>query len=41
MTEDEILDAARSDGFELEERVCRGQWFTGGDAGMTYVGRAS
>jgi hypothetical protein len=26
MTVDEIIDAARSGGFEVEERVCRGQW---------------
>jgi hypothetical protein len=29
MTDDEIIDAARSDGFELEKRVCRGQWVHG------------
>jgi hypothetical protein len=29
MTDDEVLDAARSDGFELEERTCRGRWVHG------------
>jgi hypothetical protein len=29
MTDAEILDAAQADGFQLEERVCRGQWVHG------------
>ena len=29
MTDDEIIDAAQADGFELQERVCRGQWVHG------------
>ena len=29
MRDDEILAAAESDGFELEERVCRGEWVHG------------
>ena len=29
MTDDEIIDAARSDGFGLEERPLRGEWVHG------------
>ena len=29
MTDDEVIDAAAADGFELEERVCRDQWVWG------------
>jgi hypothetical protein len=28
-TDDEIIDAARSDGSDLEEQTCRGQWVHG------------
>jgi hypothetical protein len=29
MTDSEIISAAQYDGFELEERVCRGEWVHG------------
>jgi hypothetical protein len=33
MTDDEILDAAGAEGFDLEERVCRGEWVHGWQRG--------
>jgi hypothetical protein len=41
MTDDEVLDEARADGFELIERMSAGRWAVGWAAGMTTAGRAS
>ncbi len=41
MTDDEVLDRARADGFELVERMSAGQWAVGWARGTTNGGRTS
>ena len=41
MSDDDIIDSARPEGFELEERICRGQWVHGWRRGDDNAGRAS
>jgi hypothetical protein len=41
MTDDEVIDEAAIDGFELEERVCQDAGFGDGVAAMTGGGPAT